>query len=77
MLQITPSERAVLQLLADGHDASRIARRLGIREIDAYLSALFAKLGTSGRSDAVAAASRRGLVVTGPNARPARTLREQ
>ena len=65
MLQITPSERAVLQLLADGDDASRIAGRLGIREIDAYLAALFAKLGAAGRSDAVAAASRRGLVEVG------------
>ena len=67
MLQITPEERATLQLLADGKRTSEIAVRLRVpeRQIDEQLATLFAKLGASSRTEAVAAAFKRGLVVVG------------
>jgi DNA-binding NarL/FixJ family response regulator len=67
-LLITPSDRAMLQLLADGKEAHAIADRLGIaaNELDARLTKLFAKLGAASRSEAVATAARRGLVVHVP-----------
>ena len=64
LLQITPAERAVLQLMADGRTAYEIAERLAIAhaDVDAYLSALVVRMRVATRADAVAAASRRGLV---------------
>jgi DNA-binding NarL/FixJ family response regulator len=65
VLQITPQERATLQLLADGKRTSEIAVRLRVpeRRIDEQLTTLFAKLGATSRAEAVAAAFKRGLVV--------------
>jgi DNA-binding CsgD family transcriptional regulator len=65
-LQITPSERDALELLANGTTTDEIARCLGVAmsEVEARLAALFAKMGTATRGDAVAAAFRRGLVVS-------------
>ena len=63
-LRITPAERAVLQLMADGRTTSEIAERLAIGrgDVDACLAALAARMGGTTRADAVAAAVRRGLV---------------
>ena len=64
MLQITPWERAALQLLASGAQLSDIARRLHVTEAEAEarLAALIARMGAAGYPDAVAAAARRGLL---------------
>jgi DNA-binding CsgD family transcriptional regulator len=64
VLQITPSERAALQLLANGKATNEIAGRLGISEceIEAHLTGLFARMGAASRSEAIAAAFRRGLL---------------
>jgi DNA-binding CsgD family transcriptional regulator len=64
MLQITPMERFVLQLLASGHANEEIASRLVATEdhVEAHLADLFARLGASGRTHAVAIAARRGLL---------------
>jgi DNA-binding CsgD family transcriptional regulator len=65
VLQITPTERAALQLLADGKATHEIADRLRVSEstIEAHLRRLFAKMGASTRAEAVAAAIRRGLLL--------------
>jgi DNA-binding CsgD family transcriptional regulator len=72
VLQITPSERTTLQLLADGEPPRGIAARLGIREaeIDTFLAELFTRIGASDSTEAVARAIRRGLVPCGPVAPP-------
>ncbi|OLC41926.1 MAG: hypothetical protein AUH43_23655 [Acidobacteria bacterium 13_1_40CM_65_14] len=64
VLQITPAERAVLQLLADGKATSEIADRLGIsdRAVEALLTMLFGRMGAASRPEAIAAALRRGLL---------------
>jgi DNA-binding CsgD family transcriptional regulator len=64
ILAITPSERAALQLIADGEGLITIARHLGMgeSEVDAHLTMLFARMGAAGRSDAVTKAFRRGLL---------------
>jgi DNA-binding CsgD family transcriptional regulator len=63
-LMITPLERAALQLLAVGHGRREIATHLGLAEPDATLQLLrlFARMGVSSDRDAIAAASRRGLL---------------
>jgi len=63
VLRITPEERAVLQLLAGGKSTRDIASHLGTLEsdIDERLARLFARMGVSTLSQAVAAASKRGL----------------
>jgi len=63
-LQITPSERQALQLLADGHTTDTVAVSLGIGrlEVDPLLTRLFAAMGAACRAEAVAAAARRGLL---------------
>ena len=64
VLHITPSERAALQLLADGKAGNEIACGLGISEpaVEPHLSTLFARMGVASRAEAVAAALRRGLL---------------
>ena len=64
ILQITPWERDALQLLAEGVSDDEIAVVLGISEpaVNSYLASLFEKLGVTSRSEAVIAATRRGLV---------------
>jgi len=68
VLQITPWERAALQLLAEGTATSALADRFRTSEADleARLSRLFTRMGVDGRSEAVAAALRRGLVTPSP-----------
>jgi DNA-binding CsgD family transcriptional regulator len=64
MLHITPAERAALQLLADGKTTGEIARRLRIAEaaVGTQLAALYARMGVVSRAEAIATASRRGLL---------------
>jgi DNA-binding NarL/FixJ family response regulator len=65
-LHITPAERSALQLLATGRAGHEIAGRLGTAETDleAHLTALFARMGVASRSEAIMAAVRRGLLTS-------------
>jgi DNA-binding CsgD family transcriptional regulator len=65
VLQITPSERYALQLVAQGAPTSQIGVILGLApaDIDPFLAALFARLGATSRADATRVASRRGLLM--------------
>ena len=65
VLHITPYERAVLQLLADGTASIEIAGRLRIseRQLEAGLSRLLATMGARNTPEVIDAAIRRGLVV--------------
>jgi DNA-binding CsgD family transcriptional regulator len=77
VLQITPLERRALQLLAQGPSAREIAICLGIpvSDVDAHLSALFARMRVASRADAIADAARRGLLFTdAPDRRVPRAL---
>ena len=64
VLQITPSERDLLEQLARGAATTEIAVRSGVGEFDIEwrLKALFARMGVTTSTEAVAAATRRGLV---------------
>ena len=64
ILQITPSERDALQLLAQEVPTSEIGAMLGLSpaDIDPFLGALFARLGVARHVDAIKVASRRGLL---------------
>lgn len=66
VLQITPVERAVLQLLADGNANMDIANRLrvSVETIDAMLTTLLERMGAASQVEAVADAQRRGLLST-------------
>jgi DNA-binding CsgD family transcriptional regulator len=61
---LSPREREVLNLLAQGASNKVVARRLGISVHTAkyHVASLFAKLGARNRSDAVAIGIREGLV---------------
>ena len=65
MLQITPLERAALQLLASGTATDGLADRLGMDEceVETRLNALFVRMGVASRDEALAAAFRRGLLI--------------
>jgi DNA-binding NarL/FixJ family response regulator len=65
VLQITPWERDALQLLAERKAPTEIACRLGVSdaEIGPHLTALFERMGAASRSEAIASAQRRGLLV--------------
>jgi DNA-binding NarL/FixJ family response regulator len=65
VVQITPWDRAALQLLADGTSTHSLAARFRIteRELHLRLSTLFGRMAVRSRSEAVSAAIRRGLVV--------------
>ena len=64
MLQITPSERCALELLANDAPLQNIARYLDLTDVEAerLLTALVARMGASGFKEAVAIAARRGLL---------------
>lgn len=66
MLLITPLERQALQLLSQERGLREIAESLGISalEVGPYLTALFAKMGATCRSEAVSAGWRRGLLTS-------------
>jgi DNA-binding NarL/FixJ family response regulator len=65
VLKITPWERAALQSLANGKTPSEIANRFRVsdREVEILLATLFSRMGVRGQLDAIAAASRRGLIM--------------
>ena len=60
----TPREASVLQLVAEGLMNKEIARRLdtSIRNVEKYVSRLFAKTGTASRTELVRYALEHGLV---------------
>ena len=62
---LTPREREVMQLLAEGLANKVIAGRLGISERTAkfHVNAILGKLGAGSRSEAIVKAARQGLVV--------------
>lgn len=62
---LTPREREVLALLAEGIGNKAIAARLGISEHTAkfHVNAILAKLGAGSRAEAIVLAARQGLVV--------------
>jgi DNA-binding NarL/FixJ family response regulator len=64
ILQITPWERTALQLLANGKATHEMAGRLGLSEceVESHLTTLFARMGAASRTEAIAAAVRRGLL---------------
>jgi DNA-binding NarL/FixJ family response regulator len=63
-VQLTMRELTVLRLLASGRTNKDIGTELSIAEstVKVHLTHLFEKLGVSNRTEAIAAASRRGLV---------------
>jgi DNA-binding CsgD family transcriptional regulator len=62
--ELTPRERDVLALMAEGASNKAIARQLGISVHTAkfHVSSLLDKLDATGRTDAVAHAARRGVI---------------
>ncbi len=62
--ELSPRESEVLQLLAYGKTNKEIATALNIEPgtIKSHIQSLFKKLGTSNRSEAINAASKRGLI---------------
>lgn len=61
---LTPRERQVLELVAEGLPNKAIARELGISEHTAkfHVGSILAKLGAGSRTEAVTLATRRGLL---------------
>jgi two-component system nitrate/nitrite response regulator NarL len=66
MVQITHQDRVALQLMAEGKTTDEIGHRLSIREgdVETYLSTLCEAMGAASRTEAIAAAQRRGLLVS-------------
>lgn len=62
--ELTPREREVLALLAEGLPNKTIARRLGISDhtVKFHVGAVLGKLGASSRTEAVRIGLRRGLI---------------
>jgi DNA-binding NarL/FixJ family response regulator len=62
---LTPREREILSMLAEGLPNKLIAARLAISEhtVKTHLEAIFEKLGASTRAEAVALGVRRGLLL--------------
>ena len=62
--QISPREREVLGLLADGLAVAQIAKKLYISESTAktHISKLYEKLGAGNRAQAIMTAMRMGLI---------------
>lgn len=63
--ELTPREREVLQLLAEGLANKAIARRLDISEhtVKFHVNAIMSKLGAQSRTEAVVRATRLGLIL--------------
>jgi DNA-binding CsgD family transcriptional regulator len=64
MRDLTPRERDVLTLMAEGASNKTIAKRLGISVHTAkfHVGSILDKLDATGRTDAVAHAARRGVI---------------
>ena len=67
---LTPREREVLRLLADGKTDQEIAELLFVsrRTVNSHVASILGKLGVHSRRDAVAQARQRGLLPTEPGA---------
>lgn len=63
-IELTPRERDVLVLMAEGASNKAIARQLGISVHTAkfHVGSLLERLDATGRTDAVAHAARRGVI---------------
>jgi DNA-binding NarL/FixJ family response regulator len=63
--QLTPREREILRLLAEGLPNREIASLLGLSDhtVKFHLRAVFTKLGAHSRTEAVSVAVRRGLLM--------------
>lgn len=63
-IELTPRERDVLALMAEGASNKSIARQLGVSVHTAkfHVGSLLEKLDATGRTDAVAHAARRGVI---------------
>ena len=61
---LSPRERQVLQLVADGYENKQIVTKLGLSEgtVKTYLRGIFQKLDVASRAEAVAVGLRRGLI---------------
>ena len=61
--RITPREREVLELVADGHSTAEVARALWITEdtVRTHIKRMMVRLGARTRAHAVAIAFREGL----------------
>jgi DNA-binding NarL/FixJ family response regulator len=61
--ELTPRERSVLELLAQGRSNRQIANRLGLTEgtVKGYLTTIFDKLGVVDRTQAALLAAEHGL----------------
>lgn len=72
--QLSPREREVLGLLADGLGVAQISRRLFISEstTKTHISKLYEKLGAGNRAQALMAALRAGLISSDSPAEPGR-----
>jgi two-component system nitrate/nitrite response regulator NarL len=62
--ELSPRETQVLQMIAEGHSAPEIGRRIHLSPttVKSHLHSLYDKLGVSDRAAAVAEAMRRGLL---------------
>lgn len=62
---LTPREREILNMLAEGFANKEIAGQLGISEhtVKFHVAAVFAKLGASSRAEAVTLGFRRGMIL--------------
>jgi two-component system, NarL family, response regulator YdfI len=62
---LTPREKEVLQLLAQGLPNKQIAQSIGISEntIKYHISSIYSKLGASNRTEAVRLGAHRGIIV--------------
>lgn len=63
-VQLTPREREVLMLTADGHSAAQVAKELfvSMSTVKTHLRAVYEKLEVTDRAAAVAEAMRRGII---------------
>jgi DNA-binding NarL/FixJ family response regulator len=61
---LSPRERQVLQLVADGFENKQIVTELGLSEgtVKTYLRGIFQRLDVSSRAEAVAVGLRRGII---------------
>jgi len=64
VLQITPTERLALQLLAEGKSKTELAASLLLADgdVDEHLRTLFRRIGVETPAEAIAAGLKRGLL---------------